>query len=142
MLVLAPTALAQAINQKIPYSNTFASSCTGEEVTYEGTLHLVGNFVKDSSGGVHFKGHSNLQAKGVGPSGDRYVITSGQNTSNKIDLESDSAGIFATTFNVNIIHQGEDGTEDDFKGEQKFHFTTNANGELTAVFENIEAECH
>jgi hypothetical protein len=141
VVVLAPPAQAQATSERIPISGTFPNPCTGEEFTFEGTLHLVGNDFLDSSGGAHFKGHSNLQAQGVSPSGAKYVITAVGNEELRFNIDAESAFTSTQTFPVHIIRQGEDGTEEDYHAQFVVHFTQNANGELTADVANIEFDC-
>jgi hypothetical protein len=106
-------------------------------VTFEGTAHTVGNLVEDSSGVVHFKGHINIQAQGVSPSGAKYVFTALRNEEVTFDLESTSI----VTLHTTIIRQGEDGTEEDFNAQIVARLTLNANGELTTEFLTFRIEC-
>jgi hypothetical protein len=43
---------------------------------------------------------------------------------------------------VTIIRQGEDGTQDDFRGQLLAHYTQNAAGETTAQVEIFNQECN
>jgi hypothetical protein len=147
VVALAPAAQAQAtserVNERIPISGSFPNPCTGEVFTFEGTLHLVGHTVVDSSGGVHFKGHEQINAQGVSDTGAKYVFTGVFNEEVTFDIDGESAFTATQTFPVHIIRQGEDGTEEDYH-QVPFvtHLTWNANGELTAEVINIEFDCH
>jgi hypothetical protein len=140
LMTLAPPAqAAETFNERIPLSGTFVNTCTGEPFTYDGTLHTVGHFVEDKSGGIHFKGHTNFRAKGLSPSGAKYVINSADNSHSKFAVKS--ADNFTNPSHFNIIRQGENGTQDDYKARGVFHWTQNANGEYTALVANFEVEC-
>ena len=139
VLVLAPVAQARAMNQTIPISGTFFNECTGESFVFEGTLHIVGHINEDSSGGAHAGGTVTLQGQGVASSGAKYVIANGSSSHGNFGV--DSAGNLHYTGTFHTIRQGEDGTQDDSRALFMFHFTQNANGELTAVIDNATFEC-
>jgi hypothetical protein len=139
VLALAPVAQARAINQKIPISDTRFDECTGEPFVFEGTLHIVSRINEDSSGGAHAGGTVTSIGQGVAPSGAKYVIANA--TSSHGNFGVDSAGNLHFTGTYQTIRQGEDGTEDDSRAIFRFHFTENANGELTAVIDNVTFEC-
>ena|SRR5215211_6080119 len=144
-VVLAKPAQAQAqtdhFNERVPISGVFVNPCTGEEVTYEGTIHLVFQRTEDASGGFHFKGHQNIQVQGVGTSGAKYVILETNNQQQNFDVFSESASSFTSTDTFQVIRQGSETAEDDFQGKATFHVTVNANGEVTSDVVKFESEC-
>jgi hypothetical protein len=144
LMALAPPAQARTlINERLPISDA-AYSCNGELFTYEGTIHIMATQSEDKTGGSHFKNHFNVQAHGETPSGAKYIISSvNDGMVQFIENEStDNGPLTATaTEHMNVLRQGEDGTEDDYKARGVFHITQNANGELTAYVGDFEFEC-
>ena len=144
-VALAKPAQAQAetehFNDRDAIEGVFFNECTGEDVTYEGTQHLVFNSTEDASGGVHFKGHSNIQVLGVSESGAKYVAHQTDNQQQNFDVVSDSVSSFTFTDTLQFIRQGSETPEDDFQVKQTFHVTINANGEVTSEVTNQEVEC-
>jgi hypothetical protein len=115
---------------------------SGEEVTYEGTMHTVGHTTEDASGGFHIQGHVDLQVQGVSTSGAKYVVHEGTNDHLNFDVFSESASNFTYTLTLHWIRKGSEMSEDDLQAKGLVHATVNANGEVTSVFdEEWEAEC-
>jgi hypothetical protein len=145
VFAFAPTAQAQAVSEtfreRTEVSSTYFNPCTGEDIPYEGTLHLVGVFVLDSSGGLHFKGHAQFNAQGVSDTGAKYVFKNVVDSEGRGALDGSGALTGTGTVNGSAIRQGEDGTEEDYKTHIVFHVTQNANGEVTVFFERVEFEC-
>jgi hypothetical protein len=143
MVALAVPAFAQAqpetFNERSPISFDLFNDCTGESVPLEGTIHTVAHFNTDAAGGVHLKGHINMQARGESTSGAKYILNFASQFEGKSD--ANSADVSTDTVNLELIRQGEDGTEDDFFLPLKIHFTQNANGEYTAEREFFELVC-
>jgi len=84
-------------NERVPIEGVFFNPCTGEFVTYEGTLHQVFHVTEDPSGVAHFKGHSKTQVQGVSTSGAKYVAHQTENDYTKFDVFSESATNFTLT---------------------------------------------
>ncbi len=136
MVALAVPAFAQAagngaINLREPWTIEL-TSCTGEPFTLEGEIHVVAHPTVDSAGGAHFNGHINIQGRGQTASGDKYVLNHTSMFEGKSD--ANSADVSTDTVHLNLIRQGEDGTEDDLSIPLRIHFTQNANGEYTAEY--------
>jgi hypothetical protein len=145
LALAAGMALAQAttdtFNDRIPFTSEFINPCTGELVPVEGTQHLVFHRTEDADGGFHFRGHENLQAKGVSDSGAKYVVREGFNSQDKFDVFGESATNFTFMATLQFIRQGSETAEDDFQAKVLSHVTINANGEVTSVVEQSESEC-
>jgi hypothetical protein len=136
---VAAQAQSEMINERIHFTSITFNPCTGDEaIVIKGTLHIVTHFTLDAAGGVHFKGYTGGQSRGVSTSGAKYVIVSATDGHQFI---SDSADNFTFNERVNFIRQGSATPEDDFQGHILIHFTRNANGEITAEFANFEFEC-
>src|SRR5437899_2473975 len=68
-------------NMDFAVSGTFIDSCTGENIAYQGTLHVAEQVTFDNAGGMHVKLHENFQdVTGVGQtSGLQYHIPGAAN---------------------------------------------------------------
>jgi hypothetical protein len=134
----------QMVNERLPFAYTTYHSCTNEEISIEGTQHLIFFTNEDANGGFHFKGHNNLQGTAVSVSGAKYVIQESLNNHNNYDFDvvSESASNFTMTDSFHMIRQGPaTTTEDEIAVKVVFHVTVNANGEVTSVVDQYEAVC-
>jgi hypothetical protein len=114
--------------------NTTVSGCDGQLVTLSGNIHVVTHVTTDTNGGVHIKEHSNYQnVSGIGqPIPISYRGVSSNNTH------------FNNQINVTIVDQVlliSQGPSDNLQIHITMHLTINANGQTTAVVENIRVEC-
>jgi hypothetical protein len=113
-----------------------AAGGAGEDVDLSGTLHVLFRTTFDSRGGFHSKFHFQPQGvSGTGlTTGDKYQATGvTQGTDNgKVGFESTFVN------NFRIIGQG---PGNNFLLHENFHFTINANGEVTAFVDNFRVEC-
>jgi hypothetical protein len=146
ILSLAGAAFSQAdattSNQFIPFAQVVFIPCanggTGENVLIEGTLHLQ-EHVTINNNRVNLKIHAQPQgASGVGEiTGDIYRATGVTQEQDSIPLVN---GAFEFTFinNFKIIGPGPD---NNLLVHQTVHVTMNANGEITAVVDNISVDC-
>jgi hypothetical protein len=145
LALAAGMALAQAttdtFNDRSPLAGEVINPCTGELVLFEGTTHFVFHRTVDAGGGFRFKGHENLQAKGVSDSGAKYIVHEVGNDQENFDVFSDSADNFTLMGTLQYIRQGSETAEDDFQAKLLVHVTVNANGELTSEILKAETEC-
>ncbi len=132
---------AETFNARVPDSGVLDNPCTGEPIFYEGFVHVVLTAGVSAGGQAHFKGELNSHLSGVSPSGAKYQIVTVSNDHEIFDVEDFEPFNFTSTGTFNVIRQGEDSPEDDVKGRFIFHLTINANGEVTAVQSEFEADC-
>jgi hypothetical protein len=94
----------------------------GEEVVFQGTMHILLNITEDESGGVHVIGHTNLERMtGTGvESVDRYVVSEIHNTA----VNSNNL-VFTEVIHARLVHTGEDGTHTD---DTLIHVTVHIEG--------------
>jgi hypothetical protein len=136
LALLVKPAQAQAtiyqFNERYPFTFSFTNPCTGEEVTGEGTSHIVGNYTNDGRGGFHLNQSTSGSGTGVGStSGATYTVTSaGHDTLNVSSAEYPLTITFIQ--HVQYIRQGEDMPGDDLVFDMTYHVTYDANGEVTA----------
>ena len=128
---------AQPVSERFPVAFDVENPCTGEALFVEGTLHVVGHATEDTSGGLHFFGHSNLQAKAVSASGARYVLVVGGN--NPLSIRSGALQTLAS--HEKFVRQGEGVEADDFSSSWIFHLTVDADGNLDLVVDKFTSEC-
>ena len=121
--------------------DTPPNPCTEESLVLEGTVHLVFHGTEDAAGGIHFKGHSNLQGQAVSASGAKYIVNSVGNSSFSVRDDSLESFTFTAPAHLNFIRQGSDMPEDDFTLHALIHITQNAKGEVKARVEFEESEC-
>jgi hypothetical protein len=136
----AGAAAAVEVNQRFSYTAaTF--SCSGELITIEADIHLLGRVTYDANGGSHLGSTVTTFFTGVSASGDTYVGPSHQTTA--VTNNPQAASTHTETFHANFIRTGEGGTQgDDLMTGAVFHFTIDANGNLTSYKFDFTAECN
>jgi hypothetical protein len=108
----------------------------GEDVHITGTLHDMYHFTMDDTGGYHLVLLTQpMGVKGVGlTSGDVYQGTGG----NIEQFEGNIEELSTFVNNFRIIGPG---PGNNFTVHETYHFTINANGEVTAEVANLSADC-
>jgi hypothetical protein len=122
------------------FTPDFGSLCTNENILVDsGTIHIVGQLSDEGANNTHQKIHFNTQSvSGVGTvSGERYSISQVSNNLENVHFAT-GAREFTGETTLNVVSRG--GTEN-FVVHQIVHFTTNANGEETAVVIGGHADC-
>jgi hypothetical protein len=138
-VALVPHALA-AVETNIRFSEDVqVSTCSGELVDVQMTVHLLSRVERDAQGVAHLGSTITVFFRGTSAYGDRYIGPSHQTTQLRGDVGSESVN--TQTFNQNLILLGEDGTADDLRARAVFHFTFNANGELVASKFEFVRDC-
>ncbi len=140
----AVPAMAQAItyktNEKIPIDMWVYIPCAaggaGEWVVLSGNLHVLSRTTLDGNGGFHNKSHYQPQGiSGEGmTTGDKYQgtgVTQWQDNG-QVGYE------YTYVNNFRIIGQG---SGNNYLVHNIFHYTINANGEMTAYVDNVSVEC-
>lgn len=125
-------------NENIPFTSTLFNPCNGDQVTFQGTMHVTNTMTTDSSGGTHLKTHVNYQdVSGTGaPSGLNYRVgTTTNETTNDNDGPQTETTIIST---VKLISQG---SALNYFLRLVFHVTVNANGETTSTVTESQLEC-
>jgi hypothetical protein len=131
-------------NIREPFVVTETSRCTGERVTFRGTVHFVVRFTESTSGNVISALHLNsVSGVATAESGVKYVLRDGSNSSAKNFLPAPvSAENFTSTIRFHLIRQGESLPDDDLTFRAVFHFTINPRGEVTVSFDKVsDFEC-
>jgi hypothetical protein len=141
-MTFAPFAQARGteFNQTEPFTFSFTHPCTGEQITGDGTSHIMGTFMEDPRGGLHWQSQTNTSGRGVGsPSGAMYIVNGASHDA--IYVRDNEYPVTLTLFQrTQFIRQGEDMPEDDFVFYTLYHITINANGELTTEVGEIDPE--
>jgi hypothetical protein len=146
-VALAQEAKPDHYRERLPVSEEWTNWCTGETVTWEGTVQMVYTFGESAGGNVLSAGLHLVQLQGTSDSGARYILHQSA-TSSVVIVGYDPEGGFDSVltetirYPVSIIRQGEDGTPDDYRGQILFHLTQNADGEITAQVEIFNPECN
>lgn len=141
-----PTSDRRAVSQMIPvldYIDTSFCDPNGEVIEISGYAHLVDRFVLDETS-QHIVQHVNFQnVKGFGlTTGNNYIITNAYNNPSNTFLHPGFISGSGTQSNqVNIISQGSSPLAPNLTVHAVLHVTANANGQITADFENFNAEC-
>jgi hypothetical protein len=120
------------------------TSCTGERVTFRGTVHFLVRLTESNSGNIISGLHLNsVSGVATAESGVKYVLRDGSTSKSKNFLpEPVSAENFTATIRLHLIRQGESLSDDDLTFRAVFHFTINARGEVTIAFDKIsDFEC-
>ena len=122
---------------RLPFSTGVVIPCTGEAVTFGGTLNVAIHSSFDSSGGTHFTVHYNYQNVGGVDlvSGAKYRAANNDN----ITFEG---GVGTTTFSeVHSFHLIGQGSAGNLVLFVHSHTTINANGDITAVVATLDSRC-
>jgi hypothetical protein len=124
-------------NTEVPIEFFNANSCTGDEVTINGTSHLLFHANASPGGHGNEKLEINFALQGVNAaSGIKYVV----NETVTATTESSAGGafVFNTVGHLNVISQG---GADNLLVRTEIHATFNANGELTSSRFVFTVEC-
>ena len=138
LLGLAHPAAAETLSTRVPFSFAGRSCSGGEPITIEGTLHLVQREAADAAGGTHHGFLIHVQGQGTDASGVKYVLV--ERSSFARNARADGGGVWTDAIAAVLIRQGESHPGDG-QTHVVIHLTENANGELTANFENGRGVC-
>jgi hypothetical protein len=134
----AGSAAAEMSNTRVPFSFEL-QTCAGEFVTITGTLHELTREEVDAAGGLQILGHHTFHGEGTTVSGVKYIVFL-SSTFVAYDLAG-GASTFTNTVPSVLIRQGESVAADDSITRVALHFSTNANGDIVANFENGKGDC-
>ena len=136
----APAARAEAVTTTIPLAGETVNPCSGEVVTYTGSLHLVMSFTADGSGGFHTVIRSNYEISGVSVTvtvtGTKYRGSGGDLTEENVRPPYPYE--FTKALKFVLVSAS---PTDNFQMHTLFHITFNANGVQTAFVDKPVAEC-
>ena len=134
--LLTSTQAAVVENSWSPIDMIFYNDCTGEDVEFHGDIHEVYSVTVDGNGGFHVSYKINYaEATGTGlSSGDHYQVS----------------GTYADNFNMipgvvyTEVHHGQiirPGKGGNGLFHFTYHYTINANGELTSYVDKVDITC-
>jgi hypothetical protein len=135
---VAGPSFAVVFNERLPFAfPNVVNPCNGEPVPITGEFHLLERETQDASGGSHSGFRISAHGEGVG------VTTGVKYRWNDIfgaheNLNSSGAENFTFAGPLLIIARG---NAPNFLLQAVFHFTINANGELTAFKAEFSEEC-
>jgi hypothetical protein len=125
----------------IPLSFTTDASCTGESITFEGTMHLVRHDTENANGS-HLQGHVNEHLDGIGLlSGAKYVGTISGGVNVNISTPPSESSNATLVSNLHIVRVGESAAADDYSEHIIVRLTINANGEERAFADDFRGGC-
>jgi hypothetical protein len=119
------------------------TSCTGEQVTLQPRVHLVGTLTETPSG-TTISGSFLNSVGGIATSvsGVKYVLRDGSTSTSAGYVSGDAAETISATIRFRLIRAGESASDDDLYFRALFQVTTNANGDLIVQFDKIsDFEC-
>lgn len=137
MSLTLPSLAATIVNEDIPLTFNTTNPCNNENVTLSGTVHLVIDETFDNNGGVHFDFHANYNITGTGDLGNNYVSNQELHESGNAKVGAADAATFPIAFE--LISKG---SAPNFLMRMLMHMTFNANGDVTASFDHITADCN
>jgi hypothetical protein len=113
-----------------------AAGGAGEDVVFTGDLHVLMALTDNGAGGFHVKYHFQPQGlSGIGlVTGLKYQATG--ETQETFNVNAGQQDTYVNNFK--IIGQG---PGNNFLVHETFHFTINANGDVTASFDNLSIDC-
>ena len=129
---------AETLSTRVPFSFTGPSCSGGEPITIEGTLHVVRRDEADAAGGTHRGFSYNIHGQGTDASGVKYVLLARQSSAD--NAGAGGGATWTNTIADVLIRQGESHPGDG-QTHVTLHLTENANGEVTANFENGRGVC-
>jgi hypothetical protein len=135
---VAGPSFAVVVNHRLPFAFPFfVNPCNGEPVPITGEVHELERETQDASGGSHSGFRISAHGEGVG------VTTGVKYRWNDIfgaHRNLNSSGSENLTFAGPFLLIGK-GKAPDFQLYGVFHFTINANGELTAFKDDFTFQC-
>ena len=135
-----PASAALEYNEQIQFTDDF-DSCSGERILVNGTQHIVGRFIKDGTGKLHFGFTRNTYGAGTGQiSGEAYILTDAV-TRTSFEIMPGEPRIFMQQYHARLMRQGEAVSDDDTLIHFLSHITVNANGDVTTSIEVQNVEC-
>lgn len=139
-VMIAGTASAEVKeNVKVPTTLLQVIPCSGDLVVVQGYMHILMTSTEDENGGIHGKVHFQPQGLSgvvvVGPNmGAKYQATGV--TQDTVNAKKGQTYTYIN--NYRWIGQGQ---APNFMVHETWHITINANGELTAVVDNVKVTC-
>ena len=142
LFILTPAQAIIFFNESIPVDYSLYNPCTEENVDFSGDLHLLVGGSISPSGFGHFNIHINNQnISGEGDdTHDSYQIAGAANLTISTDMVDNNPLVVNAVLNMQFVSKN---TADNLKLQAHFHITINANGEVTAIVEDITVkECY
>lgn len=138
LIMSMPARAANTTNVTTPISGLFSDSCSGDILSFTGTVHDVMNTTVNGNT-VHFVLHANIHITATGsPSGASYVGDQSLNETENLILTSPQV-----EFNVtNLLTAISQGSAPNLLFLQTQHLTVNANGGVTVNRIDISSACH
>jgi hypothetical protein len=129
-------------NSWIPVAFTTDTSCTGEPIAFEGTMHLMLGET-ETANGSHRRGHANERLKGIGLlSGATYIGTINVHSNSNISASPHQSGNLTLTSNVHVVRVGESAQFDDYSEHIIVRFTINGIAEEKAFADEFRSSCN
>jgi hypothetical protein len=139
VILVSSARAAVETNQRTSY-DALLRTCSGELVNVTADVHVLGRVQEDGAGVLHLGSTITTFFSGTTADGLRLVSPSHSTTQILGDLSAEQN--HTETFDENIILQGEgSGPRDDYRAHAVYHFTFDANGELTSSKFDYESIC-
>jgi hypothetical protein len=127
--------LGKATVTMVDLEADFVHPCTGEAIHMTGRNKIT--VVETESGySIHISYPNWL---GTAPDGTKYVYPGATNESSHTSASGQTS--FTSIDRQRFIGSGPEGTANDFLLDVSYHYTINANGEVTVDIANVEANC-
>lgn len=125
-------------NENIEFTGNYFNPCTGEQVTFAGTMHVNNHMTTDASGGTHLRTHINYQdVVGTGVlSGNTYRVGTVSN-----EVTNDNAGPQLNATVISTVKLIAPGPPLNYFLRIVMHITINANGVTTSTVQEVSIEC-
>jgi hypothetical protein len=136
MLVFVLPAQAEVlVNEKTPVTWTTTIPCSGETIVLEGFMHHKEAVTNDGAGGYHvtISDHP-MGLQGVDTAGNKYNGVGGTRWTENVKVGE------VYTY-VNVYRMIGAGKAPNFSVHETYHYTINANGELTVDFVKAKTVC-
>ena len=136
----AAVSAATEYNEKISFTDDF-DGCLGERITVDGIQHIVGRFIRDASGKLHFGFSRNTKGTGIGQTtGDAYLLLDTVSRTS-LEITPGELQVFTEGYRSILMHHGEELPNDDTVIHFLSRITVNANGDMTTGIEIQRVEC-
>lgn len=131
MLLMAGPAAAQSTSEKREHADTMTNPCSGEQVVYEGFLHIMEKTTANNNGSIHFTAKYHFNGQGIGQVTQlQHNVGGTANVNGKFP-----PGPVTTRQRTRVVSQG---PTDNFYATFIFH--ANGNGEPTTT--KIQSDCN
>jgi hypothetical protein len=139
LIVGRPLMAAESVNMRMPIDMTSFDPCSNENVDLTGSAHLSGSLTMNGNT-FHLSAHVNYHVEGTGElSGASYSSNATGYEGENVELDNMLIGEATIVLHTVLIGQGD---VPNANADAVAHITVDANGNMTAVIDDVRLTCN